>query len=606
MINIKKQFRLVLALLVSFIDVNSADAGIKIEVIYPKEGSQVIAAESTFVFGNLSPVEVDFSVNNIPTKLYPNGAFLAFVPVAPGNFSFICQATANGDTARLVRNVYIPHYLKTSTAEYLVIDTSYVFPEVDWELQPGEVFKVAFKGTPNCEATFSIDGLAADFPMAEIPPRKSFYWGEAIFGEGTNSQMADVKGIYTGAYIIQNWNPAANAKVRFKLRDKIGNVVETVAPGKLNIDNSAIPNIAEFTEEVTIARTGFSSGGKLFLPAGTRVWVTGRRGNFMRVKLAETEAVWIRDENTKILPAGIPCAQGVVSLIQTEASEKKSRVKIALDQRLPFKIEQVLESPALLVTLYGATVNIKRVETEFDDPLIREISWEQRAANVCQLKIELNQKQHWGYNPVYDDGGLYIDIRKKPNIHGWPSSPLKDIVICLDPGHNPDLGAIGPKGFIEKDLNYNYCMTLKKKLEEKGAFVVLTRGQNYGASMKARIQTAIFSEADILLSLHFNALPDGVNPFRNHGISTYYYQPQSYGLAKLIQKMLLKQTGAKNFGLFYENLVICRTPQMIAVLTEPGFLIHPWEEILIASEAYQEKVVAGIATALEQFLKESN
>ena len=599
MINIIKQLWLIILL----IGANFTHAEIKIEVIYPKEGSQVIAAESTFVFGNVSPVEVDFSVNNISTKLYPNGAFLAFVPVEPGNFSFVCIAAATGDTARMVRNVYIPNYLRTSSRDYLVIDTSYVFPKADWLLQQGEVFKVAIKGTPNCEATFSIEGLVEDISMAEIPARRFFNWGEAIFGQGTNSQMSDVKGIYTGKYIIQDRDQAVSREVRFKLKDEVGNIVETLAPGKFNITDSH--KIAEFTEEATIARTGTSSGGKLFLPERAKVRVTGRRGNYVRIKLSETEIIWLRDDKTTILPLAAPLNQGVVSIIRAEGFEKKTRIKISVDQKLPFKIEQVINPPALLVTLYGVTENTEWIKLDYDDPLIGDIGWEQNAGNVCQVKINLNQQQHWGYNPFYEDGSLFIDIKKKPTIHGWPSSSLKDIVICLDPGHSPDTGAIGPNGSTEKDMNYRYCVALKKKLENKGAFVVLTRGENYGASMKARTQLAIFMEADILLSLHFNALPDGVNPFKYHGISTYYYHPQSYRLASMIQKMLVKQTKVKNFGLFYENLAICRPSQLISVLVEPGFIIHPWEEILIASEVYQERVVDAIVTAIEQFLKES-
>lgn len=592
-------------MVILLIAANFSQAQVKIEVIYPKEGSQVIAAESTFVFGNVSPVEVDFSVNNLSTKVYPNGAFLAFVPVEPGNFSFVCQAILNSDTTSMVRNVNIPHFLKTSSQDFLVIDTSYIFPRADWELPPGEVFRVAFKGTPNCKATFSIEGLVENFPMTEIPARKSFYWGEAIFGQGTNSQMADVKGIYTGAYIIQNQDQATAREVRFKLKGDWGIVAETVAPGKFKIDNSVIPKIAEFTKEETIARTGFGSGGKLYLPQDAKVWLTARRGNYVRVKLSESEITWIRDENIKMLPPGTPLPEGMISTIQTETYDKKTRVKISLDQKLPFKMEQVVNPPALLVTLYGVTENTDWIKLDYNDPLIREISWEQKAANVYQVKIDLNQEQHWGYHPFYENGGLFIDIKIKPNIHGWPSSSLKDIVICLDPGHGPELGAVGPKGFTEKDLNYRYCIALKQKLEERGAFVVLTRGENYGASMKARTQLAIFIEADILLSLHFNALPDGVNPFKYHGISTYYYHPQSYRLASMIQKILVKQTKVKNFGLFYENLAICRPTQMIAVLIEPGFIMHPWEEILIASATYQERVVNAIVTAIEQFLKES-
>ena len=600
-----KQLRLILLLAAFFICVNSIRAEIKIEVIYPKEASQVTASESTFIFGNVTPVEVDFSVNNVPTKVYPNGAFLAFVPVEPGNFSFVCQAIANGDTARVVRNVYIPYYLKTSTQDSLVVDTSYIFPAEDWELQPGDVFKVAVKGTPGCRATFSIEGLVNDLPMAEIPPKKSFYWGEAVFGQGTNSQMPDVRGIYNGAYIIQNWDRAIDRQIRFQLKDKAGNIIETIAPGRLNIDVSAIPRIAELTEEVTIAQTGPRLGYQLFLPEGVKVWITGRRGNYLRVRLSETEEVWITDDNIEMLPLGTPLPEGVVTVIRTEGFEKKTRVKVFLDQRLPFKVEQIVDPPALLVTLYGVTANTDWIKLDFDDPLIREIRWEQEARGVYQIKIDLNQDQHWGYNPFFEDGNFYIDIKKKPNIHGWLSSPLKDIIICLDPGHGPELGAIGPKGYTEKEMNYKYCLALKNKLEKKGTFVALTRGEKDGATLKARTQLATFLGADILLSLHFNALPDGVDPFKNHGISTYYYHPQSYRLAYLIQKKLLKHTKLKDFGLFYDNLAMCRPTQMIAVLTEPGFIIHPWEEILIASEAYREKVVDSIVEAIEQFLKES-
>ncbi len=603
-----KQLWLVLFVLILaeiFVWANSIYAQIKIEVIYPKEESQVTASESTFIFGNVYPVETNFTINGVPVRLYPNGAFLAFVPVEPGNFSFVCQVVAEGNTATLVRNVYIPYYLKTSPSDSLVIDTSYVFPQEDWELQPGDVFKVAVKGTPGCKATFSVDGLVKDFPMTEIPSKKSFYWGEAVFVQGTNSQMPDVRGIYTGAYIIQTWDWAVNRKIHFKLRDKIGNVVKTVAPGRLSIDNSAIPNIAQLTQEVTIAQTGPRLGYQQFLPEGVKVWITGRRGKYLRVRLSETDEVWIRDEGAEILPPGTTLPEGVVTVIRTEGFEKKTRVKVFLDQRLPFKVEQVVKPPTLLVTLYGVTANTDWIKLDFDDPLIREIRWDQEARGVYQIKIDLNQHQHWGYDTFYEDGNFYIDIKKKPHIAGWPSSPLKDIVICLDPGHSPELGAIGPTGKTEKDMNYKYCTALKKELEDKGAFVVLTRGEKDGATLEARTQLATFMEADILLSLHFNALPDGVDPFKNRGISTYYYHPQSYRLAYLIQKNLLKHTRLPDFGLYYDNLAMCRPTQMITVLTEPGFIMHPWEEILISSESYRENVVSAIVKAIEQFLRES-
>lgn len=598
--------RLFLLFLLYLIQTLSVFSQAKIDVVYPKEGGLVTASESTFIFGNVFPADARFEINDERVKLHSNGAFLAFLPVTPGPFSFQCRAISEGDTTTLVRNVYIPYYLQTSSRDSLLIDTSYVFPMEDWELQPGDVFKVAVKGTPGCDATFSIDGLAEDLPMTEIPPKRSFYWGEAAFGQGTNSQMPDVKGIYTGAYIIQSWDWAENRQVHFKLYNEEGDTVFATAPGTLGIDNSAIPRIAELTREVTVAQTGPRLGYQLFLPSGVKVWITGRRGNYLRVRLSETDEVWINNENAEILPPGTPLPEGVVTVIRTEGFEKESRVKIFLDQRLPFKVAQIKKPTSLRVTLYGVTANTDWIKLDFDDPLIWEIRWEQRARGVYQITIELNQDQHWGYLPFYENGTFNIDIKKKPHIAGWPSSPLKDIVVCLDPGHNPDLGAVGPTRVAERDINYQYCVALKNALEDKGAFVELTHGEFDGISLSARPQFAAFIEADILLSLHFNALPDGVDPFKNRGISTYYYHPQSHRLAYLIQKNLLKSTKMKNFGLFYDNLALCRPTEMIAVLTEPGFLMHPEEEKRITSESNKQKVVEAIVKAMEQFLKESN
>ena len=595
----------ILFFLLTLIFAEQGSAQIKIDVVYPTEGGKVTASDSTFIYGNVTPIDARLTINDKPVELYPNGAFLAVIPVKPGSFAFVCRAVSGTDSATLIRNVNIPNYLKTSPREFLSIDSSYVFPDEDWELLPGDVFKVAVKGTPGCRATFSIEGLVNDLPMAEIPPKRSFYWGEAAFGEGTNSQMPDVRGIYTGAYIIQSWDWAMQRKIYFKLTDKNGDTKTIPARGSLSIDNSAIPRIAELTQEVTIARTGPKLGYQLFLPQGVKIWITGKRGNFLRVRLSETDEVWIQAENAKLLPPGTPLPEGIVTVIRTESLEKYSRVKVFLDQRLPFKVEQIITPPALLATFYGVTANTDWIKLDFDDPLIREIRWEQKARDVYQIRIDLNQAQHWGYYPFYENGNFFIDIKKKPHIAGWPSSPLKDIVICLDPGHSPELGAIGPTRKTEKDMNYKYCIALKEKLEQEGAFVVLTRGEKYGASLKARTQLANFMEADILLSLHFNALPDGVDPFKNRGVSTYYYHPQSYRLAHLIQKNLVKHTGLPNFGLYYDNLAMVRPTKMIAVLTEPGFIMHPWEEILIASEAHQEQVVNAIVKAMEQFLKES-
>ena len=112
------------------------------------------------------------------------------------------------------------------------------------------------------------------------------------------------------------------------------------------------------------------------------------------------------------------------------------------------------------------------------------------------------------------------------------------------------------------------------------------------------------NEADLFLSIHNNALPDGVNPFENNGSSTYYYHPHSINLARNIQKELIKATGLGDYGLYHGNLAVNRPTQYPAVLIETAFMIIPEQEALLKTDKFRKKVAKAIAKGVEQFLKE--
>jgi len=584
---------------------NNLPAQINIDIVYPKEGQKVTAADSTFIFGSVKPANVQFSINDKDVKLYPNGAFITILPVEPGEFSFVSVAISPKDTVIGVRNVHIPFYFETSLRYPLIIDTSYVFPGVDWELTAGDIFRVAFKGSPGYDATFTIEGVAKNLPMKELHPAKSFSWGEARFGQRTPSKDPPVKGIYTGAFFIQPWHIAFNSKIIFTLTNHRQETVSCFAPGSLSIDNSNIPKIGKITRGVKIAGKKRRFGDQLFLEDSVKLSITGGRGNSFRVKFSQMEnEEWVNKNSIKLLPPGAQMPKSAISVIRSEDFPRKTRVTVLLREKLPFRIEQKLKPSALIITLYGVLGIKDWMKLGFGSSIIKDINWEQVAVDVCQITIDLTLVQHWGYDPFYENGNFCLDIKKPPPIAEWFQPPLKNIVICLDPGHNPDLGAMGPTRLTEKDVNYEISLLLKEKLQQKGAFVFLTHGREDGISLNSRPKFAAFIGADILLSLHFNALPDGANPHKIRGISNYYYHPQSRKLAYLIQQKLFKKTGLRYFGLFRNNLTMCRSPQMISVLTEPAFIMHPEEEILIQSPKYRNKVTDAIIEAMEEFLRE--
>lgn len=587
----------------------------QLEVVYPRENLTITARDSTFVFGNFrfdamkdetKSGRTQVTINEVPARLYPNNTYLAVVPVAPGNFTFRAKARlldesgVATDSTILDRNVYIPHYLVTSRTDTLVADTSYVYPNVDLELSAGDVLGVAFKATPGCSARFSVAGVADDLPMTEQPPMKEFYRWEAIFGQARPPATPEVEGIYTGVYVISPQDTATNTAIHFEVFDTLGHRIEIAAPGKLTIAASNVPRIAKLTQELTVARTGPARGYQLFLPAGVKLWITGREGNFYRAKLTDNESVWVPVTNIEFLPAGTMPPQSILQIVRTANLERYTRITIFLADRLPYQIAQERSPQRLQLILYGVTADTDWIRHDFGDPLAEEIRWAQESDGRYRLTIDLNQKQQWGYRAYYEGTNLILEIKKSP-----VKSGLHNLLICVDPGHGPDLGAIGPTGLAERDATYQLAQELTKKLENKGCRVILTRQDTQGILLTARTKLADAANADIFVSLHYNALPAGVDPHKNRGSSTYYFHSQSYPLAQRIQKMLLKKLKLRNFGLYYDNLSVCRITSMPSVLIEPAFIMHPEEEALILDADFREKTAEAILAGIEQFVKES-
>jgi N-acetylmuramoyl-L-alanine amidase len=132
----------------------------------------------------------------------------------------------------------------------------------------------------------------------------------------------------------------------------------------------------------------------------------------------------------------------------------------------------------------------------------------------------------------------------------------------------------------------------------------MTRSDNSPVPLYVRPVIAKQYDADLFISIHNNALPDGVNPFENNGTSSYYYHPHSINLAKQIHRQMIKETGLDDYGLYHGNLAVNRPTQYPAVLVECAFMILPEQEALIKNKKFHKKVAKAITTGIETFLKE--
>jgi N-acetylmuramoyl-L-alanine amidase len=348
---------------------------------------------------------------------------------------------------------------------------------------------------------------------------------------------------------------------------------------------------------VTIGRAGPGAAYSWFFPAGTRATVSGRINDDLRLRLSPTSLAWIPQGDASPLPRGLPAITGVVGATRLQADVDRVTVRIPLSQRIPFRVTE--SDRSLTVRLYGAVGNLSWLQYGPADSLVRRLSWSQESSGEVDVLIELGAPV-WGYRARFDRNDLLIEVRRPPAID--LDHPFRGRLIVLDPGH-PPLGAKGPTGLREDEVTLAVAKRLKPMLEAAGARVLLTRSDERPVDLASRVRFADSVGAELLLSIHNNGLPDGVNPFRNNGTSVYYNQPRSLVLARQLQQALVERIGLTDLGVGRGDLALVRPTWMPSALAEGYFMMIPEQENALRTEDGQVRYATALFEGLEAYLR---
>jgi N-acetylmuramoyl-L-alanine amidase len=206
----------------------------------------------------------------------------------------------------------------------------------------------------------------------------------------------------------------------------------------------------------------------------------------------------------------------------------------------------------------------------------------------------------YGYLALWQPGTLTFRVRRPPKVD--PASPLLGRTITIDPGH-PPIGATGPTGLWEPEATLAVGFKVQELLQAKGVKVIMTRTSPAPVDLYVRPAISRRENAEAFVSIHLNSVPDGQNPFRAQGTTTYHYYPHSEALADSVDRTAVLHLALPDKGVKRENFAVIRGTWMPSILVEGAFIIMPDQEAALRTPEYQLQYAQGIVEGLENYFR---
>lgn len=229
----------------------------------------------------------------------------------------------------------------------------------------------------------------------------------------------------------------------------------------------------------------------------------------------------------------------------------------------------------------------------------------------------------------------------EPSLPAADPAPRGALRVTLDPGHGGHDPGAEVEGVTEAQLMLSFAMELAAKLRAGGVEVTMTRDGNSFVPLERRMTVARQAGADLLLSLHADALPQGAaagatiyiwNPASNdraaqdlaarHGrddllggvdlagaddevagvlmqLARGDTQPRSENAAKFIASQIAQRgLGLHRGAIKGASFSVLKSPDIPSVLVELGFLTDPDDRRNLLDPAWRTAMAEAIAGAL--------
>jgi N-acetylmuramoyl-L-alanine amidase len=578
--------------------------------VYPSDNQVITSRDSNFVLGSVGSGDATLSINGNAVPVAPNGAFLAWLPNPQGTspqYQIVARRGVDSVARTLAVRFPAPRPALQPVGR-LRVDSATLSPGASarLRLRSNEAVRVSIRAPSNARAY--IEGNAGTFRhplvIASETQRTTLNAAQGvrtpIATDMTNIVGADVATTFITEIAAARLAAGARLVV---VRDADTVRLPLAAPvlADTGITLTGVlrsaSTVASDTDRVVIGRPIPDGTYKWLLLSGTMVEITGVQGAFTRVRLDDQLEVWVSNDDIVALPAGTPLPRRVTGGFRVIPAAEWVDVNISTGDRPAYYIEP--DGRTLTLTLYRTQANPEISPIIGNDSLVRRIAWEQVSTDRVRLTFTLSQPV-FGWLVLWDEPRrtFVLRLRRAPLVN--TARPLSGLTIAVDAGH-PPAGSTGPTGLYEGDAVLPVAEKLAQLLRERGATPVMTRTTRGALGLVERTMISRRANAHAFVSIHLNALPDGVNPFTNNGTSTLFFHQHSEPLARTTQTAMMKRFPLRDLGVHYQNLAIARPTWYPSILAEGLFVMLPEQEAAMRNEAFQMRYAEALVEGLERY-----
>ena len=355
-----------------------------------------------------------------------------------------------------------------------------------------------------------------------------------------------------------------------------------------------------------------------------------------------------------------PGATPQVTGIRHWSSTDSSTVVVDLEDQTQYEAHTLDNPPRVYFDLHDTKMapGLLNQSILVDDSFLKRVRMAQPNAGITRVVLETKGISEVSVKLDPNPYRLTIDVHRVPSIPlagtmGKPSPALtvspkrktsrlasaseSEFRVVLDAGHGGwDLGTVGRKGLLEKDLVLDVVQRLGKLVEDKlGAEVIYTRQDDSYLPLEKRAEIANLIRANMFLSVHANysdlATARGVETYYTTsyssmkartagddpalkdvnwtGIDIREKVTNSHRLASDVQDALygglaLRNPEIRNRGVKEAQYVVLTGTQMPAILAEISFVSSPADEDKLQSAEYRQEIAEALYRGVAKYRAE--